>query len=206
MGDKADDILSSLQLAEDKQNDYDEVKDAFDGHFVGVHNVIFERAKFNKRSQEVGESAENFITAVHMLAEHCKYGVLREELIRDRIVVGIRDAKLSEKMQLNPKLDLSTAIVQVRQHEEVKKQQVVLRSADSPGQIDAVSYNSKRQAYRKNSAQRVSLSLPQPTQSNVGSVAKPLHMHGLNAQQKMLNVENVKRGDTLHLCADQLKT
>ena len=65
-------------------------------------------------------------------------------MIRDRIVVGIRDAKLSEKMQLNPKLDLATAIVQVRQHEEVKKQQVVLRSADSPEQIDAVSYNSKR--------------------------------------------------------------
>ena len=126
-----------------------------------MHNVIFERAKFNKRSQEVGESAENFITAVHMLAEHCKYGVLREELIRDRIVVGIRDAKLSEKMQLNPKLDLATAIVQVRQHEEVKKQQVVLRSADSPEQIDAVSYNSKRQTYRKNSAQRVSRFQPQ---------------------------------------------
>src|SRR4029434_3448248 len=81
---------------------------------------MFERDKFNKRSQEVGESAENFITAVHKLAEHCKYGVLREELIRDRIVVGIRDAKLSKKMQLNQKLDLATAIVQVRQHEEVK--------------------------------------------------------------------------------------
>lgn len=102
MGDRADDILLSLRLAEDKQNNYDEVKQAFDQHFVGVHNVIFERAKFNKRCQEVGESAENFITAVHKLAEHCRYGVLREEMIRDRIVVGIRDAKLSERLQLNP--------------------------------------------------------------------------------------------------------
>ena len=101
---------------------------------------------------------------MHKLAEHCKYGVLREELIR--IVVGIRDAKLSEKMQLNPKLDLATAIVQVKQHEEVKKQQIVLRSADSPEQIDAVSYNSKRQAYRKNSAPRVSRFQPQPASTN----------------------------------------
>ena len=36
MGDKADDILSSLQLAKEKQNDYEEVKQAFDGHFVGM--------------------------------------------------------------------------------------------------------------------------------------------------------------------------
>ena len=119
------------------------MKQAFDQHFVGVHNVIFERAKFNKRCQEVGESAENFITSVHKLAEHCNYGVLHEEMIRDRIVVGIRDAKLSERLQLNPKLDLATAILQVRQHEEVKKQQAVLRSASTPGNLDAVSHYNK---------------------------------------------------------------
>lgn len=57
MGEKADNILSSLQLTEEK--DFDEVKKAFDRHFVGMHNAIYERAKFNKRCQEVGESAEN---------------------------------------------------------------------------------------------------------------------------------------------------
>lgn len=139
MGEKAEDILSSFDLEAAKVNNYDEVKKAFDEHFVGNTNVIYERAKFNKRCQEVGESAESFITAVHKLAEHCKFGVLREELIRDRIVVGIRDAKLSEKMQLNDKLDLKTAVTQVKQHEEVKKQQAVLRSTEATGQVDAIS-------------------------------------------------------------------
>ena len=77
-------------------------------------------------------------------------------MIRDRIVVGIRDAKLSERLQLNPKLDLATAILQVRQHEEVKKQQAVLRSSSTPGNLDAVSHNNKRPAYRKKFTQRVS--------------------------------------------------
>lgn len=99
-----------------------------------------------------------FVTAVHKLAEHCNYGVLREEMIRDRIVVGIRDAKLSERLKLNPNLDLATAILQVRQHEEVKKQQAVLQSASRPGQMDAVSHNSKRPVYRKKSTHRVSQS------------------------------------------------
>lgn len=61
--------------------------------FVGVHNVIYERAKFNKHCQEVEESAENLIIAVHKLAEHSKYGILHDKMIRDRIVVDIRDTK-----------------------------------------------------------------------------------------------------------------
>jgi len=38
------------------------------------------------------------------LVEHCSYGNLHDEMIRDRLVVGIKDAKLSEKLQLDPDL------------------------------------------------------------------------------------------------------
>ena len=63
-------------------------------------NVIFERAKFNRRRQEKGETVDTFIIALHTLAEHCNFGTLTDEMIRDRIVVGLLDAKLSEKLQL----------------------------------------------------------------------------------------------------------
>ena len=88
MGDKADDILSSLPLTPEQLKDYAAVKRAFDNHFVGIHNVIYERAKFNKRSQEVGESVEHFFTDVHKMAKHCNYGDLREEMIRDILLWG----------------------------------------------------------------------------------------------------------------------
>jgi hypothetical protein len=52
----------------------------------------------------------HFITALHTLSEHCGYGDMRDQLIRDFIVVGIRDDKLSEKMQLDPDLTLEKAI------------------------------------------------------------------------------------------------
>lgn len=47
----------------------------------------------------------------------------------------------------------------------MKKQQAVLRSVDSPGQMDALSHNSKSLAHRKKSFQRRSYSQPQPTSS-----------------------------------------
>ena len=91
-------------------------------------NIIFERAKFNQRRQEPGEPVDNFITTLHYLAEHCGYDELREQMIRDRIVVGIQDVSLSEKLQLESNLTLEAAVTAVHQREAVKKQQGTLRS------------------------------------------------------------------------------
>ena len=50
------------------------------------------------RRQEEGESVASFINNLYALAEHCGYGELHDEMIRDRLVVGIHDKKLSEKL------------------------------------------------------------------------------------------------------------
>ena len=52
-------------------------------------------------------------------------------MIRDRIVVGIRNTFLSEKLQLDAELTLTTAVAKVRQAEAVKKQQPLLRGETS---------------------------------------------------------------------------
>ena len=90
--------------------------------------MIFERAKFNQRRQTRDEPVETFITALYSLVEHCEFGTLREELIRDRLAVGLRDAKLSEALQMDSDLTLWTAITKYRQSEAVKEQQTVVRN------------------------------------------------------------------------------
>jgi len=121
MGDRADDILHTFTLTEEEEKKYSVIVDKFEAHFVKKRNVIFERAKFNQRSQQPGESVEAFITSLHSLAEHCSYGELREEMIRDRIVVGLQNGRLAEKLQLT----LEKAVNQARQSEAVKNKQVV---------------------------------------------------------------------------------
>ena len=129
MGDQADNILRSFNLSEEDAKKYTTVKDKFDCHFIKRRNVIFERAKFNMRKQEDGECVDSFITALYELAEHCNYGALREEMIRDRLVVGITDSKLSENLQLDSELTLEKANTQACQKETVKQQQPLLREA-----------------------------------------------------------------------------
>ena len=70
---------------------------------------------------------EVFITTLYSLVEHCQYGSLHDEMIRDRIVVGIRNSALSEKLQLDPTLTLQKAIQEARNSETVKQQQPFLR-------------------------------------------------------------------------------
>ena len=94
--------------------------------------MIFERAKFNMRVQKEGEPVDNFITDLYSLAEHCNFGTLHDKLIRDRIVVGIRDKALSEKLQLEAELTLERAIDQVRQKKAVRKQQLYLEQRGIP--------------------------------------------------------------------------
>ena len=127
MGPDADDILRSFKLLAEDEKKYDMVKDKFESHFVKRRNVIFERAKFNSRRQEEGEPVDTFITDLYALAEHCQYGELHDELIRDRLVVGIHDAILSEKLQLDAKLMLDKAVTAVRQSEAIKSQQSTVR-------------------------------------------------------------------------------
>ena len=109
MGDKADDILQSFQLSAEDEKKYEVVCQKFNGHFVAHKNVIYKRAKFNSQNQEPDEPVEAFITSLYTLAEHCGFEALHDEMIRDRIVVGIQDRKLSETLQLDS-LTLEKAI------------------------------------------------------------------------------------------------
>lgn len=156
MGDKADDILSTLGLSTDGLKKYTSVKDAFDKHFIGKHNVIYERARFNKRCQEAGESAESFIAAVYKLAENCQYRPLQDEMIRDWLVVGIQYQGLSEKLQMDSGLTLEKAVLQIRQHEEIKKQQPVVRDTTvkemKEANVDLLKF--KKKTFRDNQTRK----------------------------------------------------
>ena len=80
------------------------VRDKFESFFVKRRNIVYEWCRFNLRWQEEGESAASFISDVYALAEHCGYGDLRDELIQDRLVVGTRDSRLLERLQLDTAL------------------------------------------------------------------------------------------------------
>ena len=141
MGEAAADVLTSTNIADEDRKKYAKVVEKFDEFFRVRRNVIFERAKFNSRNQGAEESAEQYITALYSLVETCEYNPeMVEELLRDRLVVGMKDKALSERLQLDPELTLGKAKKMVRQKEAVKEQCQQLQS-DKPLQLEAVGGN-----------------------------------------------------------------
>ena len=131
LGQDADATLRSTNISEDQRKKYDEVHKGFDTFFNVRKNVIFERARFNRRDQQEGESIEQYIVSLYHLVEDCQYGTMKEEMIRDSLVVGIRDSALSQKLQMDPSLTLESAKRIVRQREAVQEHHHLLREGDS---------------------------------------------------------------------------
>lgn len=143
MGPKAENIYKSFTFAgNDERNDFAAVVGKFDEYFFPRRNIIHERVCFHQRVQRPGEKAEGFIRALYDLSEHCDFGATREENIRDRIVVAIRDKELSRRLQLMVDLTQTTTIQTVRQSEEVAAQ--VSLQGDTVGSVQEV------QSQRKN--------------------------------------------------------
>ncbi|UYV76985.1 hypothetical protein LAZ67_14002708, partial [Cordylochernes scorpioides] len=144
MGDRADDIFRTFKFEkEEEATKLDSVLKAFDSHFCVRKNIIYERAKFNSRIQEDREPVDEFITSLYKLADSCEFEGLHEQLIRDRIVVGVRDKALSERMQLDSELTLEKAVKMVRQQEAVRQQQVDLQRPSASQKVNQVKFNSK---------------------------------------------------------------
>lgn len=73
-------------------------------------------------SQEENENFEHFVTDLKLLAKICNFGNQEEWLICDRIVTGVRDYTLSERLLQILDLTLMTAEVQCRAAKESKFQ------------------------------------------------------------------------------------
>ncbi|BES96129.1 tetratricopeptide repeat protein, tpr [Nesidiocoris tenuis] len=134
MGTKAETILETFNLSIREEESYDSVIQSFNKYFAKKINVIYERAKFNRRYQFENEPVSEFITSLQELSMSCKYGPLREELLRDRIVVGIRDSGLSAKLQMDSELTLEKAIDGAKDSETVKSQQKFIRYSHDPNE------------------------------------------------------------------------
>ena len=146
LGEEAEAVLNSTNPSAEDKEVYATVLGKFDGFFQVRKNVIFERARFNKRNQQEGESAEKYIMALYDLLANCDYGEMTSEMLRDRLVVGIRDQSLSAKLQTDSELTLEKAKKQIRQREAVHEQQQELKG-NEPSSADAIR-RSGRQNFR----------------------------------------------------------
>ncbi|KAK2548177.1 hypothetical protein P5673_031709 [Acropora cervicornis] len=79
------------------KDDIEIVITKFEEYCVRQRNETFERYNFNMRVQQEGETVDAHVTALKTLVETCNFGQLQNDLLRDKIVIGIKEKGYKEK-------------------------------------------------------------------------------------------------------------
>ena len=97
VGEKGRDVYSTWHITNEEKKKLETYYTKFQAYFQPKSNKVFSRYKFQCRVQQEHETCEEFVTALKVLVKDCGYAN-PDEMIRDRVVFGIRSVKIREKL------------------------------------------------------------------------------------------------------------
>ena len=112
IGDDGLKVIKTFAYSEtENANDWRVVMAKIEKHCIGEVNEIYERYCFNKRDKLSTETVDNFVVELKTLAKTCNFcDCLRDSLIRDRIVLGIKNEQTTKKLLRMRDLTLNKCI------------------------------------------------------------------------------------------------
>lgn len=103
-------LYNTFNLTAEEEKKLDVVMSKFEDYCMPKKNVVFERYMFHKRVQKEGETFEQFLTDVKKLARTCEFNNMTDEMVRDRIVLGVHEASVQERLLRIEELTLQKAL------------------------------------------------------------------------------------------------
>ncbi|GBN25570.1 hypothetical protein AVEN_229414-1 [Araneus ventricosus] len=133
VGEETIELFNTFDLQEEDRSDYDKVLTAFENHITPKTNVVVQIFIFNSRMQDIDECFDAFYTDLRKLVKSCEFGNQADSVVRDRIVLGIADSGLQERVLREGNFSLARAAEICRAAEFSKKhdQTVQTKSVDA---------------------------------------------------------------------------
>uniref|UniRef100_A0A8D8Q2D0 Uncharacterized protein n=1 Tax=Cacopsylla melanoneura TaxID=428564 RepID=A0A8D8Q2D0_9HEMI len=100
---------------------YDKLEDVFnklEEVLLPQENVILNQFKFFQRKQELGENFDAFVKELKKLVRSCQFKEQEDNILKVRIVLGLRDARTQERLLRTPDLSLQEVINHCRTSEQ----------------------------------------------------------------------------------------
>ncbi|XP_077530460.1 uncharacterized protein LOC144142676 [Haemaphysalis longicornis] len=85
-----------------RQASFEEVSSALKTFYSPRGSVVSARYRFNKRKQHPSETITDFIIAMREIAAHCKFGGFLQDALRDRLIVGLRNKSIRDRLLVMP--------------------------------------------------------------------------------------------------------
>nr|XP_037283835.1 uncharacterized protein LOC119176582 [Rhipicephalus microplus] len=103
------------------KNNVETLLEKFEEFYKPVTNLTFNEFRFGSRNQRPGECFNDWLTNLRLLAKNCEFGDLEDRSLRSRIILGLRDKRLQEKLIAeNPSYSRS---VEMCRAQEIGKEQ-----------------------------------------------------------------------------------
>ncbi|KAK9963562.1 hypothetical protein ABG768_006735, partial [Culter alburnus] len=77
---------------------YKDLIDLIQNHHSPKPSVIVQRFKFHSHFRKSGDSISKFVAELRQLSEHCEFGAVLEDMLRDRLVCGINDDVIQRRL------------------------------------------------------------------------------------------------------------
>ena len=109
-GPEAQAVAKTFTFTNEEKDKIAPLKAKMKAHCEGVQNVTVTRYRFNTTNQQDGQKFDSwFIDLQHKIAS-CKYGDLKDSMMIDRIVCGIKDDTVREKLLHTADLTLAKCL------------------------------------------------------------------------------------------------
>ncbi|KAG6438935.1 hypothetical protein O3G_MSEX000343 [Manduca sexta] len=86
------------------------VVEKFDSKFNACKNETVERYNFFTRIQKFEETFDEYVTSLNNLSCSCNFDTLKESLVKDMFIIGIRNANIKEKLLQRKIADVNEAV------------------------------------------------------------------------------------------------
>lgn len=121
---------------EENKTDVNVVLRKFREYCEPRRNVVFERHKFWRRTQQTGETVDVFMTENRTLAKNCDFVEL-DNMLRDKLVFGLREDSPRERLLRERDLTLQKAI-DIARASELSRKQTQIMTSDNAERVDYV--------------------------------------------------------------------
>ncbi|XP_054918600.1 uncharacterized protein [Dermacentor andersoni] len=102
--------------ADEDRNDVKVLIKKFEDYYKPANNLTLHEFRFGSRDQKEGEPFNDWLIELKILAKNCEFGLLEDRMLRSRIVLGVQDKRLQQKLLAeNPSYQKTVEICRIEE-------------------------------------------------------------------------------------------
>ncbi|CAG9835035.1 unnamed protein product [Diabrotica balteata] len=155
IGDRALRIYNNFEWSSDESKTSCKViLTKFKEYFTPSKNVTYERYLFFTQDKIGLQTYDLYVTELRQLASTCEFDTLTDSLIRDRLILGISDVSLKDRLLREQGLTLSRGLEICRAAEVAARQLSVISGANSSQSLKVLEIQ-KQKKHQSNRSQQL---------------------------------------------------